>query len=118
LAITTIDRVHNETSHRLDARLIAELYGAKLKDLAQWTRVSYETLRKKSDSDLAQTQLRMLVNAWELLATIFESEASIRNWLNHPIRRLQGQTPIWLLVTEGADAFEGLAEEIINGAFD
>ncbi len=116
--MTTIDRVHNETSHRLDARRIAELYGAPLKDLSKWTRLSYETIRKKPDSDLAQASLLKLVNAWEMLATIFENESRIRNWLNHPTRRFRGKTPLWLLETEGVDAFEGFAEELTNGAFD
>lgn len=118
-ATTTVaDRVHNEKSHRLDAGLISALYGVSVAQIATWSKLQYNTLRKHKDAAIAQPKLASLVHAWEILLEMLDGDESIKRWLHHPIRRLRGKTPIWLLETEGVDAFEGLAEEALAGAYD
>lgn len=114
-----VHEVHNPGSNRLDARFVADLFGVTLTELASWTDISYETLKKSPDSVSAQRSLQQLVHSWEILMTVFPDYATIRNWLHHPIRRLRGRTPLWLLQQEdGVNSFEGLAEEFVDPTTD
>jgi hypothetical protein len=116
---TTIGQVHDPTTSRLDAKSVAELFGVTLKELSSWTGVCYDTLKKSPTSLSVQRNLQQLVHSWEILRTVFLDEPTIRNWLNHPIRRLRGQTPLWLLQQEdGINSFEGLAEEFVEPSND
>jgi Protein of unknown function (DUF2384) len=112
-----IDRVHAKASNRLDAGAVAVLYGLKLAKLARIAGLNPETLRKKPDAPSAQKPLAKLVNAWEILRTIFKDDDAIARWLHHPITRFKGLTPLWLLEDQGIDAFEGLAEEMAAGTY-
>ncbi|MDQ2681504.1 MAG: hypothetical protein M3Y21_10890, partial [Candidatus Eremiobacteraeota bacterium] len=66
----TIQRVHNPTTHRLDAGSVAELYGLKLAPLARMLRLNAESLQRRPDSPVAQEALRRLVHTWDTLAEI------------------------------------------------
>ena len=114
---TLLDRVHAKTSNRLDAGPVAALYGLKLAKLARIADLNPETLRKKPDAPSAQKALAKLVNAWEILRTIFMDDDAIARWLHHPLPRFKGMTPLWLLEEHGVDAFEGLAEEMAAGTY-
>jgi uncharacterized protein (DUF2384 family) len=114
---TLIDRVHAKTSSRLDAGPVAALYGLKLAKLARIAKLNPETLRKKPDAPSAQKALAKLVNAWEILRTIFVDDEAISRWLHHPIPSLKGLTPLGLLEQYGIDSFEGLAEEMAAGSY-
>jgi hypothetical protein len=71
------------------------------------------------ETSSVQRSLQQLVHSWEILRTVFPDEATIKNWLHHPIRRLRGQTPLWLLQQEdGINSFEGLAEEFVEPTND
>lgn len=113
-----LEQVHHPQSHRLDARQVALLYGVSLKQLSVWLRSSYNTLKKTPDARTAQAQLAQLVNAWQMLITVFASEQHVRRWLYHPLPGLRGKTAMWLLEAEGVNAFEGLAEGIVAGDYD
>jgi hypothetical protein len=115
----TLGQVHDPETSRLDAKRVAELFGVTLKKLSTWAGVGYETLKKSPTSPSVQRSLQQLVHSWEILRTVFPDEATIKNWLHHPIRRLRGQTPLWLLQQEdGINSFEGLAEEFIEPTND
>ncbi len=116
---TTLAEVHDPESNRLNAKHVAELFGVTLTDLSAWSATSYETLKKSPDAVGVQRSLQQLVHAWEILETVFPDRGTIRNWIHHPIRRLHGRTPLWLLGQEdGIDSFEGLAEEFVNPTND
>ncbi|HEU5479213.1 MAG TPA: antitoxin Xre/MbcA/ParS toxin-binding domain-containing protein [Candidatus Tumulicola sp.] len=111
-----LQATHETDSGRIDARLLREPTGFSLAEIARFIGVKVQTLKSNSSAPSAQPGLAKLVNAWEILQTIFPSDAAIRGWLHHPIRRFKGRTPKWLLESEGIDAFEALVEEMAAGS--
>ncbi len=107
--------IAHDTTGRIDAKALRGTTGFTLPEIARFIGVKLQTLKSNSAAPSAQPGLTQLVNAWELLQTIFPSDEAIRGWLHHPIRRFRGKTPKWLLETHGVNAFEGLAEEMTQG---
>ena len=109
--------VHDERSHRLNARQIAKLYGLPLATCARAIGFTPENLRSHPDAVKAQGALAELVHAWNILSEIFPGEGAVQKWLYHPNRRLQGQTPMQLLQTRGLPAFTSLNGELDEGLY-
>jgi hypothetical protein len=102
--------VHNPMSQRLDAKLIARLYGVSVSRLAKWLDVKYNTIKKTSDSLTIQPALAKLVDAFEQLQVALVTQRAVREWLNHPLPQ-QELTPISILDRDGAlDEFYNFVE--------
>lgn len=112
---TLLEMTHDPATGRIDAKDLRGPTGFTLPQIAKFVGVKLQTLKANSAAPSAQAGLVKLVNAWELLQSIFPSDAAIRAWIHHPLRRFKGKTPKWLLETRGVDAFEGLAEEMAQG---
>lgn len=97
---------------RRDAAAVARRFGLSQREITRIVRLSRGTGITEDGA------LRALSHAWSILQKIFLDDETIRTWLTKPIRRLRGQSPLWLLQEHGADAFEGLAEEMRDGAYD
>jgi hypothetical protein len=84
---------HNPFSQRLDAKLVAKLYGVSVTRLAKWSGVKYNTVKKTPDSPTMQPALAKLVNAFEQLKRVLSTQRAVREWLNHPVTE-KDWTPI------------------------
>jgi hypothetical protein len=115
-ATASLTTVHNARSHRLDAKEVAAAYGLTLRTLARALGVNEVTLRTRSDSANVQPVLRKLVLAYDGLGLIFPANI-IPKWMHHPMRHLNGLTPIELIGRHGIDSFVSMVEEMVGGGY-
>lgn len=116
-AATTLDRVHNPRSHRLDAKGVAPLFGVNLRTLASMLGANANTVRTDSDSATLQQGLKEAVLAYEALAEIFPQDETIARWMHHPLRSLKGVTPVELAQQHGIVALREHAEAMAAGNY-
>ncbi len=116
-AAATLDRVHNARSHRLDAKEIAPLFGVNLRTLAMMIGANANTVRTRSDSTTLQSGLKEAVIAYEALSEIFPEDATIARWMHHPLRSLDGITPIELAQKHGIAALREHVETMAAGNY-
>ncbi len=115
-AAASLATVHHPHSHRLDAKEVAAAFGITLRTLAGVLNVKETTLRTRSHSANLQPALRKLVLAYDGLGVVFPAD-EIRKWMHHPLRSLQGLTPLELLRDRGVASFEALVDEVVGGGY-
>lgn len=117
MTTATLERVHSATG-RIDARLVAELYGISLAALADVLGEKYETLRKQPARDAAQVDLSRLVFAWNELQGVLADDDHIRRWLHHPLPR-DGRRPLDILLSDhGVESYLALVGQLANNLYE
>lgn len=116
MTTAVLAQLHDAKTHRLDARRIARLFGLSYRELGRAIRESENTVKAPRTSAKLQPKLQQLALAYEQLQTMIPAEY-IPTWMRHPIKRLQGQTPLAYFLKSGLDGFTALTEEIDTGTY-
>ena len=116
---STLERtIHNERTHRLDARGVAKLYGVKLPVVAKAIGANADALRKHPDSGPVQDRLAILVDCFARIYDVMaQDENAVRRWLNRPNRGLDGTRPLALLETGRLAELKAIAAQIETASF-
>lgn len=112
----SLEATHNARSHRLDAKKIAALFGVTIRTLSKVVSAHETTVRTRSDSDRLQPALRKLVFVYDTLAEMIPVE-HIPKWMHHPLRGLDGTTPLELAEEHGLDSLCQLVREMFAGGY-
>ena len=116
-AVASSNQFNDQQTNRLGANEVASLRGVKPAEFAEIIGASPGSLRRRPLSKSLQGSLAQLAHAWNELETLFPDDQAIRDWMRHPIKRLRGQTPLWLLQEHGVSSFCALVAEMIGGAY-
>jgi hypothetical protein len=116
MTTATLEQVHNQKSHRLDATMIARLFGLTLKDLAGVISASPDSLRRRPDGPSFQSGLGHIAAAYDELSEIL-SDSAIKSWMRHPLRGLANKTPLAYATEHGPDVLEALTKEVTSGGY-
>lgn len=111
-------KIHHPRSQRLDARLLATLFGIPLIRLADAIGRNYATLRKSPDSSTIQESLAQLFRIWDAVyETLNEDEDAVRRWFHRPNRGMSRERPLDLLVPKRLDELEEATKGIRYGEY-
>ncbi|TAM91135.1 DUF2384 domain-containing protein [bacterium] len=113
----TLELVHDPATNRIDAKQVSSLLNITPTELAEIIKAKPASLRRRPQSESYQEALAPLVQAWDNLRVVFPNDQAIRNWMRHPIKRLQGKTPLWLLHEHGVASFSALVDELTGESY-
>lgn len=100
--------LRNPRSGRIDAERVAKLLGIPLRRLATAMELNYTALHKTPDSPRAQPWLQPVVRILEQLDAVFGSRERARIWLHRPLRELEDESPLQVILAGEAGAVETL----------
>jgi len=93
LHASTVDQLRNDQG-RLDAKLVADLFGLTLTDVAANVGISRQALSKTPDSLSVQGALNQFERIARSLLTVTGTEKGLKTWLNAPNKRFDQHTPL------------------------
>jgi hypothetical protein len=112
----TIENIHDPESGRIGASLVADLYGLRLRQIADALGQNYETLRKNPAREEAQRGLGDLVHACQMCELFGNSKHGVR-WLNRPMPEDEVRPIDVLLGRDGLSEFSSLVGRMATGAY-
>ncbi len=101
-------------SGRLDAARIAAVLGVPVSRLAAVAGVTQQALSARPDSPKAQPGLQPLARVISALEELIP-EAHRQMWLNAPLQRLRGETPLSMILDGRADVLARTLEWALEG---
>lgn len=118
MAITAerLEQLHDPKSHRLSAAGFCTIFGLSLREFARAIDESESTVKNDPDSPKLQPKLNSLALAYENLHTTY-SDQHIPKWMRHPMKRLEGRTPLAYMSEFGVEPFFQLTEEIAGDTY-
>jgi hypothetical protein len=110
-----LPELRNAQSGRIDAQRVADYLAIPLRRLAAVLAVGYAGLHKTPDSARTQEALRPIVRVLELANRAFGGAEPVRKWLNRPLRELEDESPLAVILAGEADAVETLLVNALTG---
>jgi len=101
-------------SGRLDARRIAAVLGVPVSRLAGAAGVSQQALSARPDSTKAQSGLQPIARAIAALEEFLPAD-HVQMWLNTPLQRLGGETPLAMIADGRAEVLARAIERALEG---
>lgn len=101
-------------SGRLDARRIAAVLGVPVSRLAGAAGVSQQALSARPDSPKAQTGLQPIARIIAALEEFLPTE-HVQMWVNTPLQRLGGETPLAMIADGRAEVLARTIERVLDG---
>lgn len=106
--------LRDEASGRFDAKRIAERLGVSVNRLAQATSVSQQALSKQPTSPRAQKGLASIARVLAAVDELLPGDEA-KMWLNTPHPRLDGASPVEVIVQGGGDKVARMIEGALEG---
>jgi len=106
--------LRNPKSGRLDAARIAAVLGVPVSPLAVVAGVTQQALSARPDSPKAQAGLQPIARVIAALEELIP-DAHRQMWLNAPLQRLGGETPLSMILAGRADVLARTIERALEG---
>lgn len=108
-------QLHDAKTGKLNAREIAKALGTTPARLSAATRFTYQTLRRAPSAERLQSSLVPIARVVELLDAIYPERTSQHAWLNQPLRDLEGNTPLGVILRGHASVVADLLSDALDG---
>jgi hypothetical protein len=106
--------LRDPSSGRLDARRIASVLGVPVSRLAGAAGVTQQALSARPDSPKAQAGLQPVARVIAALEEFLPAE-HVQMWVNTPLQRLGGETPLAMIAGGRADVLARAIERALDG---
>lgn len=106
--------LYDDSSHRLNARKVADFFGLTLRQFAGLLRALPQSVHKTPDAVRLQERLSVFERIARGLALV-DNEKSFRRWLNAPNRELGNQSPLEVIKSGKAEVVASLVEDALLG---
>jgi len=104
-----------EESGRLSAKRVADVFGLKQKELAEWAGISAARLNRTPDAEYLQPMLGFFERIARL-RIVLKDDATFRKWLRTSLSDLGSRSPLELLKEKQWQVLADYVDDILTGA--
>lgn len=104
-----------EESGRLSAKQVADVFGLKQKELAEWAGISAARLNRTPDAEYLQPMLGFFERIARL-RIVLKDDATFRKWLRTSLSDLGSRSPLELLKERQWQVLADYVDDILTGA--
>ncbi len=109
------DGLYDMTSHRLNARKIADLFGVTLRQFSSFLGALPQSVHKTPDAVRLQPKLQVFERIARGLILVDNDVGSFRRWLNAPNSELDNHSPLEIIRVGQAKVVANLVEDALLG---